>query len=327
MAAIINALFGTYPEPEQQNITTTNQTLVENHTAIATERLHTSAVSDDVQVKSVISTETHANSTINTKMNINNLLSQLNTTHAQVDQYSRARAAAINEQAQKSIANVLANTQRQQEELLVDATRRHLIIENEYKLQLQKAVEALDAVKAKTLADLERDLQVQQQAILAEAKREIDVINDQTNAAKLHALVEAQEQANKDISHLADQVSILGQKETQNLLQSTTTTIITSQSQATGNTETVVTVPVTETTLTTNQQQVTTDADSQLQVAVKSPSELVLAPPFPTTSAEHTTAFGTVTGASELTTTPASSVVDATNVETEIKSPQDNTNF
>jgi len=327
MAAIINALFGTYPEPEQQNTTTTNQTVVESNTAVTTECLHTSAVADDVHIKSVISSETQANATTNNKLNINNLLSQLSTTHAQVDQYSRACTAAINEQVQKSVANVLANTQRQQEELLLDANRRHLIIDNEYKLQLQKAVEALDGVKAKTLADLERDLQAKQQAIMAEAKREIDLLNDQANAAKLHALVEAQEQASKDIAHLADQVAVLGQQDTQNLLQSTTTTIITSQAQAAGNTETIVTVPVTETAITTNEQQVTTVADNQMQVAVRSPSELIPAPTFPTTTAENATAFGTVTGASDLTTTPASTVVAATNVETEIKSPQDNTTF
>jgi hypothetical protein len=97
MSAIINALFGTYPEPEQQS-TATNQITVEGSNGITTERLHTSAVSDDVHIKSVISTETHANSTINNKMNINNLLSQLNTTHAQVDHYSRARTAEINDQ-------------------------------------------------------------------------------------------------------------------------------------------------------------------------------------------------------------------------------------
>jgi hypothetical protein len=301
MAAIINALFGTYPEPEQQNITTTNQTLVENHTALATERLHTSAVSDDVQVKSVISSETQANAATNNKIDINNLLSQLNTTHAQVDQYSRARAAAINEQAQKSIANVLANTQRQQEELLVDATRRHSIIENEYKLQLQKAVEALDAVKAKTLADLERDLQVQQQAILAEAKRELDLINDQANAAKLNVLVQAQEQAKENIDNLANQVVAIGQQETENLLQSTTTTIITSQAQAA---ETNVTVPVTEI---TNEQQVTSTTDNQSQVAVSSPTESVPAPTIPTaintTTQETTTTVDSVNVASDPTTT------------------------
>jgi hypothetical protein len=96
MAAILNAIFGTYAEPEQN--ATTNQTVVEGGTGITTERLHTSAVSDDVQVKSVISSETQANATLNTKLNIDSLLSQLSTTHSQVDQYSRARTAEINEQ-------------------------------------------------------------------------------------------------------------------------------------------------------------------------------------------------------------------------------------
>jgi len=136
---------------------------------------------------------------------------------------------------------------------LLDANRRHLIIDNEHRLQLQKAVEALDGVKAKTLADLEHDLQAKQQAIMAEAKQQIDVLNDQANAAKLHALVEAQEQGSKDIAHLADQVAVLGQQDTHNLLQSTTTTIITSKSQA----------------ATTNEQQVTTVADNQMQLAVR----------------------------------------------------------
>jgi hypothetical protein len=92
MAAIINALFGTYSEPEQQNTT------VESNSATSGECLHTSAVSDDVHVRSVISSETQANATITNKLNIDNLLSQLSTTHSQVDQYSRARTAEINEQ-------------------------------------------------------------------------------------------------------------------------------------------------------------------------------------------------------------------------------------
>ncbi len=162
-------------------------------------------------------------------------------------------------QVQKLIGDVLANTQRLQEELILDANRRHLVIDNEYQLQLQKAVEALDAVKAKTLADLEHDLQIKQQTIMADAKQQIDTINDQANAAKLHALVEAQEQARENISNLADQAAVFGQQETQHLLESKTTTIITSQSQASGQTEAIVTVPVTGTTIT----------DSHTEVAVR----------------------------------------------------------
>jgi hypothetical protein len=147
---------------------------------------------------------------------------------------------------------VLANTQRQQEDLLADANRRHLIIDHEYKLQLQKAIEALDAVKATTLSELERDLQGKQQIIMDEAKKQIDLLNEQANAAKLHALVEAQEQAKQDISHLADQVAAIGQQETQNVLQSTTTTVITSEAQAVGHAEAVA-----------------APTDAQLQVAVQ----------------------------------------------------------
>ena len=252
MAAIINALFGTYPDPEPA----TNQTSVGGGT-FSSERLHTSAVADDVQVRSVISSETQAQASVNNKLNIDKLLGQLSTTHAQVDQYSRDRTALINDQVtdplphafhersgwfqvQKSIADVLENTKRRQEAMLLDANRRHLVIDNEYKLQLQKAVEALDAVKAKTLADLERDLQGQQQLIMAEAKQQIDVLNDQANAAKLHVLVEAQEQAKQDIAQLTDQVVVLGQQDTQHLLQSKTTTIITSQSQAAGHADAVL---------------------------------------------------------------------------------------
>ena len=98
MAAIINALFGTYPDPELDNTTGTNQTVVQGSNIATTERLHTSAVADDVQVKSVISSESQANAAIKSKLDINNLLSQLGTTHAQVDEYSRSRTAAINDQ-------------------------------------------------------------------------------------------------------------------------------------------------------------------------------------------------------------------------------------
>lgn len=96
MAAIINALFGTYPD-----CVPLNETAVEGN-AGSTERVHTSAVADDVHVKSVISTETQANATINSKLNIDQLLNELGSTHAQVDQYSRNRTAEINEQVNLS---------------------------------------------------------------------------------------------------------------------------------------------------------------------------------------------------------------------------------
>jgi hypothetical protein len=222
MSAIINVLFGGSAEGEITPDT--------NQTAVSSECLQTSVVADDVQVKSVISSETQT--TISSKLNIDALLTQLSTTYAQIDQYSQAKTAEINEQIQKSVAVVLENTRHQQEELLVDANDRHLLIDKEYKIQLQKAIEILDAVKAKALADLEHDLQGKQQAILNEAKKQIDLLNDQANAAKLNVLIEAQEQAKESIVNLANQVVAASQQDAENLLQSTTITTITSQAEA-----------------------------------------------------------------------------------------------
>ncbi|CAF1007611.1 unnamed protein product [Adineta ricciae] len=226
MSAIINALFGSFSSAEEQSPMT-------NTSGAVTENIQTSVVADNVQVNSVISSDTQANASINTNTNMENLLSQINTTHAQVDEYSRTRVAEINEQVRNSIADVLKNTQRHQEELLTFANQRHLIIDNEYKVQLKRAVQALDAVKAKTLADLERDLQVRQQKILNEAKKQIDLLNNQANADKLNVLIETQLQNKENIQNLTDQVLELNQQQTQHLLESTTTTIITSHAQAT----------------------------------------------------------------------------------------------
>ena len=94
MSAIINALFGTYPDPPPAN---PSSSLV-GQSATSFERIQTSAVGDDVRVQSMISSETRANAAMNSNLNINGLLAQLSTTHAEVDQYSRTRTAEINEQ-------------------------------------------------------------------------------------------------------------------------------------------------------------------------------------------------------------------------------------
>ena len=109
MSAIIRALFGIYPEPELQNITVdVDRTLVEQGASSTSEHLQALAVVNDVQVQSVISSDTQANATLQTKFNLDALFAQLNTTHAQIDQYSRARTAEINEQVGGVISSSLS---------------------------------------------------------------------------------------------------------------------------------------------------------------------------------------------------------------------------
>jgi phage host-nuclease inhibitor protein Gam len=91
------------------------------------------------------------------------LFSQFNhffkgTTHQQIDEYSRRRTEQIAEEVVVSINRIVADTQVQQQALSADANARSAVIEDEYKIKLQKYVEELDTVKAQNLAALEKDL-------------------------------------------------------------------------------------------------------------------------------------------------------------------------
>lgn len=97
MAAIINALFGSNSDSNQQN-QATDETTVENSSGNSIERLQTSATAGDVQIKSSISSKTQSDMSLNDTENMDKLLSELGSTHEQVDQYSRTKTSEINEQ-------------------------------------------------------------------------------------------------------------------------------------------------------------------------------------------------------------------------------------
>ncbi|CAF3292374.1 unnamed protein product [Rotaria socialis] len=136
MATISNTLDDTHPDPEPET-TATNQTQA---TDIPTEHLHILAIAEDVGVNSFISSEAQTQVIVNKKLDIHYLLSQLSTTHAQVDQYCRALTNELNQKVllllfffqsfseihffaikkiEMSITDVLTNIQHQQEQLLL----------------------------------------------------------------------------------------------------------------------------------------------------------------------------------------------------------------
>ncbi|CAF0758215.1 unnamed protein product [Didymodactylos carnosus] len=206
-------------------------TIVEATTGIQTAAVHT-ALSDDVRVKSVVTTETFSTVNMENSAKINELMKKLGTTHSQVDDYSKKRTDEISDALQASIAKIVAETQTSQETLLLDANKRNATIEHEYKVKLQHFVDQLDQEKAETLAQLEKELSIQQEAILEQARKRIDGVNEEANRMKINVLKEAQQQVNTNVDTITDQVAQLGRDDAARRLQSTTTTIITTQAKA-----------------------------------------------------------------------------------------------
>jgi len=234
MSGIINALFGSHKDDKKKHETvdTTTTTTV---TATGSPTVHT-AISDDVRVKSVVSTETSNKVSIHNSQKIADLMSRLGTTHNQIDEYSKKRNAEISEAVGVSIDKVVADTAAQQQALLSDANTRAAAIDTEYRQRLQERVCQLDAEKAVLLAELERTLNARQEAILLKAKQDIDAAQSLANQEKMAVLKEARARASAQMDNITDKVAVMAAEDSQRRLQSTTTTVITTKSEASSET-------------------------------------------------------------------------------------------
>jgi len=214
---------------------------------------HIQQLVKDVRVHSVVSSETNTSVSMQNSKKITDLMSKLGTTHTQIDEYSKKRTAEISEAVSSAIDKVVADTAAQQQNLLTDANERSVLIENEYKQRLQERVAQLDAEKAILLAELERSLNDRQEAILFKARQDIDLVQDAANQQKMAVFKEAQARANQQVDQITEQVAGLAAEDAQRRLQSTTQTVITTKSVATGETHVPTAhVAAVSTTTTTN---------------------------------------------------------------------------
>ncbi|CAF4703290.1 unnamed protein product [Rotaria sp. Silwood1] len=195
-----------------------------------------SAQAENVLVQSVVQSETQSKVSIANNKKIADLMARLGTTYHQVDKYSRKRTEEINEAVAESIKKIVAETQLQQQQLLDDANLRTNEIENEFKSRLQEYVAKLDNEKAALLVQLERDLDVRQEAILESARKRIDDLNSEANRLKMNVLKDCQAQSSAEITKITEQVAALEHQEASRRLASTTTTTITTKSVAAGET-------------------------------------------------------------------------------------------
>jgi hypothetical protein len=84
----------------------------------------------------------------------------------------------------------------------------------EYRAQLQKMVEEIDAVKAKRIAEVELELNNQQTGILEAARNEIDGLNQRAASLKIGALQQAQARVAADTDKITAEAANLGQTTT-----------------------------------------------------------------------------------------------------------------
>ena len=152
-----------------------------------------------------------------------NTKSSSGSTHTQIDQYAKKQTEKINDEIQREIDAVLTRTRAHQDELLRRANANTTTIDAEYRAQLQKMVEEVDAAKAKRIAEIETELNKQQADILQNARTEIDQLNQKAANMKIGVLQQAQVKAAADATAITAEAANLGQSSTLHQSKGTTT--------------------------------------------------------------------------------------------------------
>jgi len=153
---------------------------VANYTSTPIE--HTTINRENVQVSSTISHDGINTAALNIGSDkLNQLMDRLSTTHAQLDQYTQRRTQQISVETQNIINKILEETKEKQRELLLEAQQRSQLFQEEYQNDLQIKVNQLNEEKAQQLADLEKNLNSQQEFILINARQQIDSLQRDAN--------------------------------------------------------------------------------------------------------------------------------------------------
>ncbi|UJR29822.1 hypothetical protein I4U23_017365 [Adineta vaga] len=215
----------------QSNIET-----IENVTS--TDVQHSTIHKDNVQVSSAISHDAKNKVALNIgSEKLSQLMDRLSTTHAQLDNYTQKRTQQISIETQNIINKILEETKDKQRLLLLEAQTKSEEFQQEYQNDLQNKVNQLNEEKAQQLALLEKSLNQQQELILINARNTIDQLQQDANQRKINILQQAQEVTNARIEQITEQVVHIGQEDSANRLASSTTTVITTQAVAQGQTE------------------------------------------------------------------------------------------
>lgn len=209
---------------------------------------------DHVQVSSAISHDAKNTVALNIgSEKLSQLMDRLSTTHAQLDDYTQRRTHQISIETQNIINRILEETKAKQRALLLEAQTRAEAYQEEYQSNLERKINEFNEEKAQQLALLEKSLNEQQEAILINARAQIDQLQTDANQVrsfvfppvlahrllvllqrKMEILHEAQQVANARLEQITEQVVHIGQEDSANRLASSTTTVITTQAVAQG---------------------------------------------------------------------------------------------
>ena len=168
-----------------------------------------SATKDSAHVESTFTTQSHACINLSTSEKIDELIRKLNEIHTQLDETIRRRAERISVETESVLAQIINETQEEQQRLLQYAKTRQKKQEETYRQRLQAFIAQLDAERVEEIARLQTELEDSREHILRDSQMKIMSVNDQANIAKSRIVHDEQQNASMKIDKINVQLENL----------------------------------------------------------------------------------------------------------------------
>ncbi|CAF3476490.1 unnamed protein product [Rotaria socialis] len=133
-------------------------------------------------------------------------MNDLKQTHTNFDQTVQQRIQQITLQTESILAQIVQETQQNQQNLLIEAKEQQTVEDEQYRILLEEFIIKLDEKKAKQLALIQEKLKQQRLEIFNESQLKIRTVSEQAALMKNQIMFEEEKKTSENIDLIVNEI-------------------------------------------------------------------------------------------------------------------------
>jgi hypothetical protein len=134
-------------------------------------------------------------------------MNNLKQTHTNFDQTVQQRIQQITLQTESILAQIVQETQQNQQNLLIEVKEQHAVEDQQYRILLEEFIIKLDEKRAKQLALIQEKLKQQRLEIFNESQLKIRTVSEQATLMKNQIMFEEEKKTSENIDLIVNEIN------------------------------------------------------------------------------------------------------------------------
>ncbi|CAF3481674.1 unnamed protein product [Rotaria sp. Silwood1] len=175
-----------------------------NHKHLVTKH---SSQYESAEVQSKLTSQFESIHNLTTSERLDTLMTNLKQTHIDFDQIVQRRIQQITTQTESILSQIVQETQKSQQGLLIQAKEQQILEEEQYRFLLAEFLAKLDEKRAQHLAIIQEQLKEQRLQIFNESQIKIRAVNEQANLIKNQIRSDEERKASEKIDSIVNEIN------------------------------------------------------------------------------------------------------------------------